>query len=48
MLLQAHISFGIDAPETKIPASISDFSITKFEDCKRLMLWHGRVFAFKA
>ena len=30
MLLQANISFGIDAPETKIPSSISDFSITKF------------------
>lgn len=47
MLLQAHISFGIDAPETKIPSSISDFSITKFEDCRRLMLWHGRSFALK-
>lgn len=48
MLLQADVSFGLDAPETKICSSISDFSITKFEDCKRLMLWHGRAFAFKA
>lgn len=48
MLLGVDISFGIQAPETKICSSISDFSITKFEDCRRLMLWHGRSFAFKA
>lgn len=47
MLSEAQISFGIQGPETKLASTISDFSITKFDDTRRLMFWHGRGFAYK-
>ena len=48
MIQSAHIGFGIQGNEGNAAASFSDYAITKYEDLKRLMFWHGRGFAFRA
>ena len=48
MIQSAHIGFGIQGNEGNQAASFSDYAITKFEDSKQLIFWHGRNFGFKA
>lgn len=48
MILTAHIGFGIQGNEGNQASSFSDYSLTKFEDLRRICFWHGRTFAYKA
>eukprot|EP01006_Ploeotia_vitrea_P034800 TRINITY_DN65800_c6_g3_i1.p1 TRINITY_DN65800_c6_g3~~TRINITY_DN65800_c6_g3_i1.p1 ORF type:complete len:1115 (-),score=98.08 TRINITY_DN65800_c6_g3_i1:221-3409(-) len=42
MIQEAHVGLGIVGKEGKHASMASDFSITQFSHCKRLILWHGR------
>ena len=48
MIQSAHIGFGIQGNEGNQASSFSDYALTKYEDLRRLLFWHGRGFAWKA
>lgn len=43
MIQSANVGIGIEGKEGKQAALASDFSIQKFMDVKKLLLWHGRL-----
>lgn len=43
MIQQANVGIGIEGKEGLQAAMASDFSIKKFKNIKRLILWHGRM-----
>lgn len=43
MILAADVGIGIVGKEGKQAALASDFSILKFMNLKKLLLWHGRL-----
>jgi phospholipid-translocating ATPase len=43
MILEADVGVGIEGKEGMQASLASDFSIKKFGDLKKLILWHGRL-----
>jgi phospholipid-translocating ATPase len=43
MILEADVGIGIEGKEGMQASLASDFSLTKFGDLKKLILWHGRL-----
>lgn len=43
MILEADVGIGIEGKEGMQASLASDFSLKKFGDLKKLILWHGRL-----
>jgi phospholipid-translocating ATPase len=43
MIQQANVGIGIEGKEGRQAALAADFSIVKFEQLNKLLLWHGRM-----
>lgn len=43
MILEANVGIGIEGKEGSQASLASDFSLQKFGDLKKLILWHGRL-----
>ena len=43
MILEADVGIGIEGTEGLQASLASDFSVKKFGDIKKLILWHGRL-----
>lgn len=42
MILAANVGIGVEGVEGKQASLAADFSITRFSNCLRLIMWHGR------
>ena len=43
MIQEAHVGLGIEGKEGVQASLASDFSVRRFKDLMRLIIWHGRL-----